>query len=190
MIVSGERLRPLGLVLGILILIPGCSPDNEFSWEWARLSGATEVVSATEIPELAEESESVVRGEFSGACGIREVRTDTAIDVVVYSCLRFDVTEVLDGVAPGESLKVEFLGALPEGGGVPVGEAVLFLVNKGGDESEYFRAVNSSGLWTATVDDAVDQPLLEEASHAPAAAQTDEWGAFLEELRGQLPSTR
>lgn len=116
--------------------------------------------------------------------------SETAGDAFTYDCLVFEVSEVLSGEAPADSVPVEFVGDVnPEA--FPSEESIAFLLDKGGEEAGAFRTVNSHGLFTSTAHAAVDQPLRPDGVD-PAQLATDgydadgDWPSFVADLREQL----
>lgn len=173
-------LAGLGLILALVILAPACSksddpPDRGSSfWSSFRISGALEVEDYGSLREMADSADSVVLGSFTGFEMSRTLQGDAQEDVVNYGEATLAISTVLAGKPYGETVALEFL--IPATttadaerivaelrGDLPTGEMVVFLRDKGGSESGFFRVTNSVGLWAATGRSALDTPLAEES---------------------------
>lgn len=162
--------------------IAGCSTTSggatsehtsSYSWAWAPITGATEVISADSIAALTRESDVVALGRFTERCEPRRMGGPGG-DGQTYGCLVFEADSALAGDASvvAEPLPVEFLGDPPHEG-LPSSHSIAFLLDKGGEEAGRFRIVNSFGLYSSTPRAVVDQPMRE---HAPTVEQLSAHG--------------
>lgn len=192
-----RRYRLLAGAVSSLIVVSvlgGCASTevvddpSDYSWTWAPITGATEVITAEDVPGLADEADIVALGRFTDVCEPRHVG-GAGGDGQTYGCLTFRADSILAGEMAPEGIPVEFLGD-PTGDGLPSSPSVVFLVDKGGVESGRYRVVNSAGLYTSTSRATVDQPMRE---HAPTSTklsahglESESWEQFVDSVQKQL----
>lgn len=175
-----------------LVGVPAQAPElsGDALWESLRYYGASEVVPDAPPSILAEKSVAVVRGNFTGSCGMRTIQGDVAIDRISMPCLELSVTDVMSGSLEEKVVQLEFPFGPDEIEDlhVPRAEVVAFLVNKGGVEAEYYALVNSSGLWSSTGRGEIDQPVAVEQPTPKSEyvgkmmTGATSWGQFVELL--------
>lgn len=126
-------------------------------WSPLQIMGS-EVEHYGTLAEMASASTAVVRGHFTDFALSRQIQGDAAEDVVSYGVATLTVKESIQGEQLVATIPVEFL--LPDTAvpidkvvasmkrSMPHGELLLFLRRKRGrNESQFFRVVNSKGLW-------------------------------------------
>lgn len=163
--------------------------DSDAFWDSVRVVGASEVLGPMDPVELAGESDAVVVGRFTGRCDERTFQGDAPQDVVIYGCVVLTIDEYLTGRDFGGAVEVEFLGGGPSTG-VPDGDVLVFLIEKGELEPGKFRAASSYGLWAHTSRAVLDQPMREEvpSSGEPESRDALEAATDVDELAAWLGS--
>lgn len=125
---------------------------NRF-WSGLHIHGA-EVEDYRSLKEMAEASNIVVLGQLTNFRLSRILETDAPENIVSYAAADVAVSSLVRG-KPSGVLTVEFLltASEPESAvkdlanSLPQTPALMFLRDKGGEESGLYRLVNSSGLW-------------------------------------------
>lgn len=171
--------RPFLLMIIVAFSIaPACSTDSgttvpgDSFWASLRIGGAAEAEHFERLSDMAESADSVVLGRITGFEMTRALQGDAQEDVVVYGKATLEIREVLAGRDFGRIIPLEFLvpatteaqaeSAIAElRMALPRQELIVFLRNKGGSESDFFRATNSVGLWASTMRSQLDTPLAE-----------------------------
>jgi len=135
---------------------------------------------------MAASADVVVLGRFDAMTLSRTIQGDAPQDLVGYAAVKVNVVDTLAGVPPQGNLVVEFIipttaTTLTQDGissvvktlaaDLPDDLLVLFLRNKGGAESAYYRLVNSLGAWT-DASGALTAPLHVEAQNPYAEELT------------------
>lgn len=152
--------------------VEASDPTAETFWRALQVTG-DEVEGFGTLAEMRAGSDAVVTGKFT-SFGLSRVLVDPEApeDVTVYLVGNFAVADKLSGTDLPTAVPVEFLlpgptaktaakAALTLGKLFPKGEMMLFLRNKGGAESQFYRTVNSLGLWTVSDAGKVDTPLFQ-----------------------------
>lgn len=162
------RARSAGAAAIVLLsLLPACGSAGTNGagaafWQAFQIGG-DEVEGYGSVREMAASADLVVLGRFDAMTLSRTIQGDAPQDLVGYAAATVEVVDTLAGVPPKGNLIVEFIipttdTTLTQDGmssvvkslaaDLPDDLLVLFLRNKGGAESAYYRLVNSLGAWT------------------------------------------
>lgn len=157
----------LGASVGLLLF--GCGSDDGSAFYGSLRSAGEEVERFASVADMTVSADMVARGRFTAFEIGRVVGAGSGAPVSMAEAT-FVVEDLLAGQGP-TSVPVEFV--LVEAGvpipttarrlfdALPEEPLVLFLRNKGGAESAYYRLVNSVGLWTADASGDLLAPLAE-----------------------------
>lgn len=172
------------------VLDHGAADESQSFWTSLQVVGC-EVEGYQSLEQMAAAADTVAKGRFTEFALSRTIRGDVPSNFVHYGVATFEVTEWVRRPGRETTLLVEFLLPSPAAqtdemiaalaADLPRDELVLFLRSKGGDESKYYRIVNSAGLWAAGPSGVVT-PLI--SSEQPSDHNVSGQALYASELTG------